>query len=29
MITRAKEILEGAKEKMSDAVEFLEADLKT
>ena len=29
MITRAKEILAGAKEKMSDAVEFLEEDLKT
>ena len=29
MITRAKEILAGAKEKMSDAVEFLEEDLKS
>ena len=29
MITRAKEILAGAKEKMSDAFEFLEEDLKT
>ena len=29
MITRAKEILAGAKEKMSDVVEFLEEDLKS
>ena len=29
MITRAEEILAGAKEKMSDAVEFLEEDLKS
>ena len=29
MITRAKEILASAKEKMSDAFEFLEEDLKT
>ena len=29
MITRAKEILSGAKEKMTDAVRFLEEDLKT
>lgn len=29
MITRAKEILSGAKEKMTDAIRFLEEDLKT
>lgn len=29
MIEKAKEILDGAKEKMSDAVKFLEEDLKT
>lgn len=29
MITKAKEILSGAKEKMTDAVRFLEEDLKT
>ena len=29
MIEKAKEILAGAKDKMSDAVAFLEEDLKT